>query len=103
MFESFKTPALYISLSAVLAMYASGQTTGIVLDSGDGVSHVVPVFEGYALHRGIDRVNLAGSDLTHYLARILTERGYHFESTGTRFHIKVLQPQRKMGTKWRLF
>ncbi|MCL4124293.1 UNVERIFIED_CONTAM: hypothetical protein GTU68_056308, partial [Idotea baltica] len=47
MFESFRIPAMYVSIQAVLSLYASGRTTGIVMDSGDGVSHTVPICEGY--------------------------------------------------------
>lgn len=46
MFETFNTPALYVAIQAVLSLYSSGKTTGIVLDAGDGVSHVVPIYEG---------------------------------------------------------
>ena len=46
MFETFDVPAFYVQIQAVLSLYASGRTTGIVLDSGDGVSHVVPIYEG---------------------------------------------------------
>ncbi len=84
MFETFNSPACYIAIQAVLSLYASGRTTGLVLDSGDGVSHSVPVYEGYALPHAIMRSDIAGRDLTDYLMKIMTERGYSLVTSAER-------------------
>ncbi|KAJ0030856.1 hypothetical protein Pint_13533 [Pistacia integerrima] len=75
MFEDFEIPATYVAIQAVLSLYASGRTTGVVMDSGEGVTHVVPIYEGYALPHAIQRLELAGKDLTEYLSKILTKEG----------------------------
>ncbi|KAE8377113.1 actin family [Aspergillus bertholletiae] len=80
-FETFNVPAFYVSIQAVLSLYASGRAAGIVLDSGDGVTHVVPIYEGFSLPHAIARMDLAGRDLTDYLVRILAERGHNFTTS----------------------
>ncbi|CAH8265655.1 unnamed protein product [Arabidopsis lyrata] len=84
MFETFNTPATYVAVQAVLALYASGRTSGIVLDSGDGVSHIVPIYHGYTLPHAIMRLDLAGRDLTDYLMNIMMERGYTYTTSAER-------------------
>lgn len=82
MFETFDTPAMHVAIPSVLVLYCYGRTTGLVLDSGDGISHAVPIYNGYALSHAIHRVHLAGRDLTDNLMRIMNERGYYFNTTG---------------------
>ena len=79
MFETFNAPAIYVAIQAVLSLYAPGRTTGLVFDCGDGVSHAVPIYEGYSI--ASTHVDLSGHDLTDYLMKILTERGYSFTTT----------------------
>ena len=76
MFETFNVPALYITTPAVLSLYASGCTTGLVLDSGQDMSLSVPVYEGHTLKYAINKQYLAGRDLTDYLVVMLLKQGY---------------------------
>jgi len=91
MFETFNVPGLYIAIQAVLSLYSAGKFTGIVCDSGDGVTHMVPIFDGYALPHSILRCNLAGRDLTDYLMKILSERGLHLTTSAEREIVKDIK------------
>jgi centractin len=77
-FETFNVPALYVSNCAVLSLYASGRTTGLVLDSGEGVTHCVPIFEGFAVPHSMQRADLGGRDVTRHLAYLLRRGGRAF-------------------------
>jgi actin-related protein len=81
MFETFSVPAMYVSIQAVLSLYSSGRTTGIVLDSGDGVTHTVPIYEGYSLGHAMTRTDMAGRDLTRWMVKLLMERGHSFTTS----------------------
>uniref|UniRef100_A0A915B150 Actin-related protein 3 n=2 Tax=Parascaris univalens TaxID=6257 RepID=A0A915B150_PARUN len=82
MFESFNVPGLYIAVQAVLALAASWQSrdisqrslTGLVVDSGDGVTHCIPVAEGYVIGSCIKHIPIAGRDITYFIQQLLRER-----------------------------
>lgn len=61
--------------------YATGRTTGVVLDAGDGVTHAVPIYEGFAIPHSIMRVDIAGRDVSRYLRLLLRKEGYDFHTS----------------------
>ncbi|KZP01556.1 Actin/actin-like protein [Calocera viscosa TUFC12733] len=81
MFEEYGFGGVYVAIQAVLTLYAQGLTTGVVVDSGDGVTHIVPVYEGFALSHLTRRLDIAGRDVTRYLIKLLLMRGYAFNRT----------------------
>jgi len=81
MFEHYGFQGVYIAIQAVLVLYAQGLLTGVVVDSGDGVTHIIPVYDGFALTDQTKRINLAGRDITRYLIKLLQGRGYAFNRT----------------------
>src|ERR1700733_6855109 len=91
LFETFNVPALYTSVQAVLSLYASGKTTGIVLDSGDGVSHAVPVFQGFAIPNSIRRIDVAGRDVTEHLQQLLRKSGHVFHTSAEKETVRMIK------------
>jgi actin, other eukaryote len=91
MFENFGVPAMYVSIQAILSLYSAGRTTGCIFDSGDGVSHIVPVYDGYCLPHAVSRIDIAGRDLTDYMGKILSERGYGFANTAEREIVREIK------------
>jgi len=84
MFETFNTPAMYVAIQPLLSLYASGRTTGIVCELGDGVFQTMPVHEGYFFPHAFQRLDVGGHDLTDYLMKILKKRGYLFTTSASR-------------------
>jgi len=67
MFETFSVKSLYFGVQATFALFAAEKHSGIVLDIGDSVTHIVPIFEGYVLPHAVQRTDVGGQDLTKYL------------------------------------
>jgi len=93
-FETFNVPALFVSMQAVLALYASGKTTGTVLDSGDGVTQCVPMYEGFALPHSIRRIDLAGRDVTNQLKLLLRKAGTSFTTSAETQIVRQIKEER---------
>ena len=81
MFEKYGFDSVFIAIQAVLTLYSQGLLTGVVLDAGDGVSHICPVYEGFALPHLTRRLDIAGRDITRYLIKLLLLRGYAFNQS----------------------
>lgn len=81
MFEKYNFAASNVSIQAMLTLYAQGLMTGVVVDTGDGVTHVVPVYEGFVPQSLIRRLDVAGRHITQYLIKLLLLRGYAFNRT----------------------
>nr|XP_026694199.1 actin, clone 302-like [Ciona intestinalis] len=76
MFETFNTPAMYVAIQALLSLYGAGRITGVVCGSGDGVSHTVPIYEGYIVPDTISRIDIAGRDITNHMMQTLRGRRF---------------------------
>jgi len=92
-FETFRAPALFFAPPAVLSLYASGRTTGVVLDVGEGVTHAVPVYEGFALPHSVTRSDIAGRDVTRQMQLQLRRSGLTFTTTAEADLVKTMKEE----------
>ena len=81
LFENFSVPNVYVAIQAVMSLYANGRSTGLVVDSGDGVTHTVPVFEGFSIPAAVEKMEIAGREITSYAQKLLLEQGHSFTSS----------------------
>lgn len=79
--REFQNFALFSIFYFVFRRYATGRTTGVVLDAGDGVTHAVPIYEGFAMPHSMIRVDIAGRDVSRYLWLLLRKEGTNFKTT----------------------
>jgi actin-related protein len=80
MFETFEVQNIYVAIQAVMSLYSAGRTTGLVVDSGDGVTHTVPVFEGFSLPHAVEKCMIAGRVLTGQMQKLLLNCGINMQS-----------------------
>lgn len=95
MFEKLGVPALHVRSAPLLALYAAGRASGLMVDSGDGVTHTVPIYERYVLPHAIRRWDFGGRDVTEWLGRLLrVERGYVFGTSAEKEVVRVVKEMR---------
>jgi actin, other eukaryote len=92
MFETFNVPALYIAFPSMLSMCSAGRTTGIICDSGDGITHTTPICEGFSVNHAVNKIPIAGRDITQFLARLLLfEKAYECDSSAKKEMMKDIK------------
>lgn len=92
-FENFNCPTFAVVPSGVCALYSSGRTTGVVLDSGEGVTSVTPVYDGFIIEKAANRINVGGKEVTDHLKRLLFERGYNFSNPQDEMYLKQVKEE----------
>jgi len=93
MFENYGFKGAYVAIQAILTLYAQGLISGVVVDSGDGVTHIVPVYEGFSLPFNMRRIDVAGRDVTRYLISLLLLRGYAFNRSADEEVVQKIKEQ----------
>ncbi|XP_053518885.1 actin [Artibeus jamaicensis] len=90
LFETFNVPALYLANQGVLSLYASGLTWGTTIESGEGMTHFVPITEGCPLHQSTMKMDVAGQDITLYLMQLLSAQGSSLIGTALSVQLRLL-------------
>ncbi|ESS66095.1 putative actin-related protein 2 [Trypanosoma cruzi] len=81
MFEKYNFMAIQSAVQGTLSLFSNGLQTGVAVESGEGISHCTPIFEGYALPKANRRVDLGGRNITEFLIRLMQRRGYSFNQS----------------------
>lgn len=96
MFETFQIQGLYVAIQAVLSLYSNGRTTGMVCDSGDGVTHTVPVFEGFSIPHAVKKNFIAGRAITDHMVNLLVADGIQAQGGESAWKQIVIQMKEKL-------
>lgn len=94
-FENLNVPSFFVASSAVLSLIASGNTKGVVFESGEGCTHVVPIYESYALPHSTKAMDISGRDLTNYMMELLVKSGITFSK---HYDIDIVQKIKETKT-----
>jgi len=93
LFETFNVPAMNMVVCPIVSLFATGRTSGLVLECGDGVTHIVPIYEGYIMPHAILRLDVAGRDLTDRLCQLLVEKGLEFTTVAEREVVRQMKEE----------
>ena len=91
LFEKFDINKLFFASQPVLSLYSTSNTTGVILESGEGVSQSCVIYEGYSIPNTFEKCDYGGGDVTNYLGDILKNMGYYFETSAEKLLIKEIK------------
>jgi len=89
--EHYQCMAFYPVLDSMLTLYSGGFQTGLVIEIGDSITRIVPIYEGYKLDHAIKYLDIGGRTLTRYMEKILGETGYSADSSIRRELVRALK------------
>ncbi|MFX0058101.1 MAG: actin, cytoplasmic 2 [Candidatus Hodarchaeota archaeon] len=89
--DHYQCNAFYPVLDSMLTLYSGGFQTGLVIEIGDSITRIVPIYEGYKLDHAIRILDIGGRELTKYMEKILGEIGYSADSSIRRELVRALK------------